>query len=259
MSVVARVPQSRTTKDVDLASHKAGNLVDAERALTDLVDVDLGDHLTFRLVRSMDTGLGVNQPGLETRRYIFACIDVANDRQIDTVQVDVVVGSVPVGQPDIVEPANRLHLRRPLQTHPYRLYPLPDQIADKVCATMATNYPGGKRSSRVKDLVDLVILAHTQTIDLDELRVAITSKRLVSNVAAFQRFEIPTDWTRTYPTTARGVPIAASFTAKTAAALIASFVDPALEESSDTRIWDPRKLEWVAPLNGSTSPSSADS
>jgi hypothetical protein len=110
MSMLARVPRSRTTKDMDLASQQAPDLVEAERALAELVDVD-------------------------------------HDTQIDTVQVDVVVGPPPVGRPEVVEPANRLHLRRRLVTHPYRLYPVPDQIADKVCATMDTNYPGGKRSS----------------------------------------------------------------------------------------------------------------
>lgn len=163
MSMLARVPRSRTTKDVDLASLRAADLAEAERALAELVDADLGDHLTFRLVRSNPTGLDENQPGLATRRCIFACIDVDEDTQIETVTVDVVVGPPPVGRPEVVEPANRLHLRRPLITHPYRLYPVADQIADKVCATMDTNYPGGKRSSRVKDLVDLVVLAHTQT------------------------------------------------------------------------------------------------
>ncbi len=93
--------------------------------------------------------------------------------------LDVVVGPSPVGRPEVVEPANRLHLRRPLVTHPYRLDPIADQIADKVCATMDTNYPGGKRSSRVKDLVDLVVLAHTQSLDLAELRQAIEAKRLI--------------------------------------------------------------------------------
>lgn len=145
MSVLARVPRSRTTKDMDLASHRPADLAEAERALVDLVAVDLGDHLTFRLVRSMQTGLGENQPGLETRRYVFACIDVDHDTQIDTVQVDVAVGPPPVGRPEVVEPANRLQLRRPLITYPYRLYPVADQIADKVCATIDTNYPGGKR------------------------------------------------------------------------------------------------------------------
>ena len=246
MSMLARVPRSRTTKDVDLASQKAADLAEAEKALVDLVDVDLGDHLTFRLIRSTPTGLGENQPGLATRRYIFSCIDVDHDTQIDTVHVDVAVGPPPVGRPEVVEPANRLHLRRPLVTRPYRLYPVADHVADKVCATMDTNYPGGKRSSRVKDLVDLVVLAHTQAVVLDELRNAIATKRVTSGIEPFEHFDIPDDWTWTYTTTAKGVPSAESFTAETAAVLVASLVDPALDKSSNNGIWDPDNLAWVA-------------
>jgi len=109
---------------------------------------------------------------------------------------------------------------------------------------MDTNYPGGKRSSRVKDLVDLVVLAHTQSLDLAELRQAIEAKRLISNIDSFDHFDIPTDWTRTYPTTANGVPVTAGFTASTAGVLVASFVDPALDKSSNTATWDPQALAW---------------
>jgi hypothetical protein len=49
-----------------------------------------------------------------TRRYVFACIDADYGTQVDMVVVDVVVGPPPVGRPEVVEPANRLHLRRPL-------------------------------------------------------------------------------------------------------------------------------------------------
>jgi len=247
MSMLARVPRSRTTKDMDLAAQQATDLAEAERVLADLVDVDLGDHLTFRLIRSTPTGLGDNQPGVATRRYIFACIDVDHDTQIDTVTVDVVVGPPPVGRPEVVEPANRLHLRRPLVTHPFRLYPVADQIADKVCATMDTNYPGGKRSSRVKDLVDL-----------DELRAAIAAKRAISGIEPFEHFDIPSDWTRTYPSTAKGVPSAESLRAETAAALVATFVDPALDKTSNTGTWDPQKLAWAAATSGpSAAPADA--
>ena len=147
--MLARVPRSRTTKDVDLAALRAHDLAEAERALAELAEADLGDHLTFRLIRSTPTGLGDNQPGVATRRYVFACIDADYGTQVDTVTVDVVVGPPPIGRPEVVEPANRLHLRRPLVTFPYRLYPVADQVADKVCATMDTQYPGGKRSTRV--------------------------------------------------------------------------------------------------------------
>jgi SAM-dependent methyltransferase len=78
MSMLARVPRARTTKDVDLAALHVADLADAEAALTSLVAVNLSDHLTFRLVRSMPTGLGDNQPEVATRRYIFACLALHN-------------------------------------------------------------------------------------------------------------------------------------------------------------------------------------
>lgn len=252
MSMLARVPRSRTTKDVDLAALHASDLVDAERALAVLAEADLGDHLTFRLIRSTPTGLGDNQPGVATRRYVFACIDADYDTQVDTVVVDVVVGPPPIGRPDVVEPANRLHLRRPLITFPYRLYPVADQIADKVCATMDTHYPGGKRSTRVKDLVDLVLIAHTQTADLEELRAAIAAKRDLSKIGPFDHFEIPAEWSRTYSPTAKGVPAAESFTAQTAADLVASFIDPALAKGPKPGTWNPQALAWIPHTNDET-------
>lgn len=188
--------------------------------------------------------MGDNQPGVATRRYFFACLDVDHSTQIDTVTVDIAVGPPPVGRPEVVEPANRLHLRRPLTTHPYRLYPVADQIADKVCATMYTNYPGGKPSSRVKDLVDLVVLACTQRVDLADLRSAIEAKRVVSNLERFHHFGIPVDWTRIYSATAKGVPLAERFTAETAAAFVALFVQPALDNNADPATWDPQTLTW---------------
>src|SRR3546814_16056440 len=99
-----------------------------------------------------------------------------------------------------------MHLKRQLVTHPYRLFPVVDQIADKVCATMRTDYPGGRRSSRVKDLVDLVVLAQTQSVDLGELRVAIATKQALSGMAPFAAFTIPDTWHRTSPNTAQGLP-----------------------------------------------------
>lgn len=243
VSMLARVPRSRTTKDVDLASLHATDLTEAERALSELVAVDLGDHVTFRLIRSTTTGQGDNQPGVETRRYFFACIETGDDIQVDTITVDLVVGSAPVGRVEVREPANRLHLRRPLITHPYRLYPVVDQIADKVCATVDT-YAGDKRSSRVKDLVDLVVLAHSQSVELVELRSAIEAKRLVSALEPFDHIDVPEDWNRTYPGTAAGVPIAEPYTARTAAELVARFIDPALNKTSNAAIWDPETLAW---------------
>lgn len=229
---------------MDLAAERAADLAEAEAALVRAVDVDLGDHLTFRLLSSTPTGLGENQPGVLTRRYVFSCIDTGGacggEREIDQVKVDIVVGPGPIGKPEIIEPANRLQLRRRLVTRPYRLYPVADQIADKVCATMDISYPTGA-SSRAKDLVDLVMLARTQRVRLDELRAAIATKRTLGKIPPFDHLRVPDEWATTYPNVARGVPGAQDFTAAVAEAYVAQLVDPAVSGTTEglETVWVP--------------------
>ncbi len=53
-----------------------------------------------------------------------------------------------------------------LATPPIRLYPVVDHIADKLCATQATYGTNNDLpSSRVRDLVDLVVFARSQDVD----------------------------------------------------------------------------------------------
>lgn len=77
---------------------------------------------------------------------------------------------------------------------PYLVYPIADQIADKVCATMTSGFRDGARSTRVKDLIDLVVIACTQTVNLRELRVALTTERRRRGIRHFDRLDIPAQW-----------------------------------------------------------------
>jgi hypothetical protein len=94
------------------------------------------------------------------------------------------------------------------------------------------------------------VIAHTQTVDLDELRAAIDSKRELSGIAPFEHFGAPAEWARTYPATAEGVPAAESLSAQTAAGLVASFVDPALGKIANPAAWDPHALAWIPGMSG---------
>jgi len=240
VSMLARVPRARATKDVDLAS-SAADLEQAEESLKRCVDVDFGDHVLFRLTGRRPTGLGDSQPGVATRRLMFTCYDAANDHKIGDAPVDVVVGPAPVGHPELVEPANRLRLGRPLATRPYRLFPVVDQVADKVCATLSTNYPGGKPSSRVKDLVDLVAIALTQRLDLRELQIAVDAKRALTGLQPFDRFQVPPSWSREYARLARRAsPVGDLVDVREAEALVARLVDPALASPTKSpAVWVP--------------------
>jgi hypothetical protein len=118
--------------------------------------------------------------------------------------------------------------------------------------------PGGKRSTRVKDLVDLVLIAHIQTVDLNELRVAIAAKRDLSRMGPFEHFDVPAEWIRTYPATAKGVPVTESLSAETAGSLVASFVDPALGKCSIPAGWDPQALAWIPDTSDPTAAKADD-
>lgn len=235
-AMLARVSHTRSTKDVDLAS-SSGDLDEAQAALERAAGQQLDDHLRFELTTARATGRGDNQPGVQTRRLLFSCFDAQTGRKVGEVPVDVVVGPAPVGTVETVTPANRLALPRDLPAPQYRLFPVADQVAEKVCATLQ-DYDG-KPSSRVKDLVDLVTIARTQQISMRELHAAIEHKRRHTNLDPITTFTVPDTWERQYRTLAATTPSAGGITdVHEAEQFVRTLVDPALAGDSD-QTWSP--------------------
>lgn len=229
-SILARVPEARHTQDLDLAASQA-TLDEAVEDLRIRVQRDYGDHLSFELVSVRATGQGDTQPDVQTRQVTFACFAGSGGarKRFGEVKVDLVVGPPPTGDVEVVEPAARLQLARPLQSVPYRLFPLVDQIAEKVCATMSRAYPGGRPSSRVKDLVDLVVIARTQTVPLRPLQLAIATQQIHSRLEPFEQLVIPEGWGKRYQAMATMTPPAAAVpTVDGASELMGAFLTPAL-------------------------------
>lgn len=168
--MLARIPTARRTLDADL--YRAGH--DKDEALADLrrlAELDLGDHFRFVYREHHEILADDTQPYTDGCRVTFdAYLGV---KLVDTIKVDLSVGTLPADSLEVEEPANRLRLPR-LVSYAYRLYPVANQIADKVCATI-TDY-GGRPSSREKDFVDLVVIAVTQSVDAVRLRQAIASE-----------------------------------------------------------------------------------
>ncbi len=260
--MLARVSRARATKDVDLAA--TGELDDLDRAqdeLQQLVGHDLGDHIRFTIASSRPTGLADNQPGVATRRLVFTCTDTRSGRKVGTVPVDVVVGPAPVGTAESVTPANRLELPRSVPSHPYRLFPIADQVAEKVCATVSTKYSGSRHSSRIKDMVDLVIIARTQRIDLDELRTAIATKRVLSKLEPFDHFAPPPAWSTGYRALAtKSAHLIGDLTdLDVAHVLVSELVDQALTTTAGTEsaTWVPGH-GWLDPSTAATTHTDSD-
>lgn len=124
------------------------------------------------------------------------------------------------------------------------LYPVVDQVADKVCATLALY--SGRPSSREKDLVDLVLLAVTQDVGAARLRRALEAEARARSLTLPTAFEIPAAWGARYAKLASRVAACSSHRSIGAAKeLMRNFVDPVLDGSAANQSWDCSSLDWA--------------
>ncbi len=238
--MLARVPSTRSTLDIDL--YHGGFTLD--QALTDLrrlAQMDLDDHFHFVYTRHIDLIGGDEQPYTEGYRVYFDVYLGVRSKQ--SLHVDLAVGAGLTAPITVMKPESRLNLPR-LISYEYRLYPVVDQIADKVCATMKTY--GNQQSSREKDLVDLVVLATTQQVDGTALGQAISTEARRRAMEPFAHLVIPRKWGRSYAQMAKTVPYCSDYqTVEKARVLISHLVDPALDGTAAGKLWTPEKLEWI--------------
>jgi hypothetical protein len=164
-----------------------------------------------------------------------------------TFHVDVVVDTALTGTPDTLPPLTPLDIEG-LQRPPYRAFPLADHCADKLCAIIEIHHHVGqiRESTRVKDLVDLALIARTQQVDGQALRAAIiagTAHRGLPIPTVFAAPDLPA-WRAGFTKTlaaARAEPI----TFDEALHLVGRFLDPILA-SPVHRTWDPDRSAWIS-------------
>lgn len=237
--MLARIPSTRATLDVDL--YRNGFTLDqALEDLRRLIAVDLGDH--FRFIYDSHVGAVEGQAQPYTDGYRITFIPYLGVKKLSSFHVDLAIGAGVTAPIETITPANRLHLPR-LVTTDYRLYPIVDQIADKVCATMTTY--NGAPSSREKDLVDLVVITTTQPLDAASLATAIDIERRRRRLEFFTHFTVPTTWGRSYTKTARTIPACDNYQAIDAATtLVQRLLDPVLNGDLTEGTWDPMQQAW---------------
>ena len=237
--VLARVPSARATNDVDL--FRSGyTLAEALEALKRLAKVDLKDHFQFEFVSYADIIGGSGQPNLEGYKVRFDVYVGAQKR--GRLNVDLSTGAGVTAEVNYIEPANGLDLPR-LTSYRYRVYPVVDQIADKVCATVMLY--SGSPSTRERDLVDLVVFATTQDILGADLRIAIETEMGRRQLVPIDQFTIPEGWGVFYARMARDVPYCSAFRKITEArALVSAFIDPAIRGEVDEHVWRSEHQRW---------------
>jgi hypothetical protein len=216
--------------------------VEAAAELAKLAEIDLGDHFRFitalgRIQKERPERAGARLATIKVVGYVGA-------RRMFEFTVDTVVGSEITTEPDCRVPEPIVHIPG-LEPPSFRLYPIVDHVADKLCATFERFGDRGGPSTRVRDLVDLVVIARTQSMEVSALRRAIEAERSHRELPPITEYRTPESWPGRYPKVARGVADCADYPSHAnAVELVGRLLDPVLSGQLTDGVWHPDRLVW---------------
>lgn len=163
------------------------------------------------------------------------------DKVFEAFPVDVVVTQTMTTEADSTPPIELIEVPG-LESTPYRTYPISDQIADKYSAMLGTY--AGLPSTRYRDLVDLVLIATTQHVDADLLRVALASEQRRRGLEPGEALKLPSaDWRQGYGRVASAMPGFRVIDADEAVELVGRLLEPILDGTA-AGLWNPQDLRW---------------
>lgn len=180
-----RLDRARATQDVDLAVRGVpeGEVLEA---LRDAADLDLDDHLRYR-IEATTRGAPRGAPYGGERLTV---IPELGGQRFMPFPLDVGVGDVDVPKPDVLRGGIDLGFAG-LPPLDVPAVPVALHLAEKLHALSLPRHDG-RANSRVKDLVDVVLLRHVAVADVDAVRraVSVTFERRGTH-ALPKRIEVP--------------------------------------------------------------------
>lgn len=240
-SVLARTVDARTTRDIDLLS-MSGGLEEAVEDLKRLSAVDLGDFVTFSFAEMKPIKTEDEyRSGANVRFHVHL-----GNKKLQDISIDLVVDDIPQTHFETLVPADRIEVRD-ISTCAYRVYPVESSLADKLCAIMERYQ--GRPSSRLKDLIDIVIYARSCTVDGSELSHRLRLECRARKMPLPGRFEVPSEWLEMgearFKKLCKSAPLMADVEGIAAAsAIAANLFDPPLSGLVQNRTWDPKVENW---------------
>jgi hypothetical protein len=227
--------RTRTTKDIDLG--RADDEEAATEHLNAATRVDLGDFFDFEVRRTpaLDAAAGFHavrytvRADLAGRRFEQFPVDVAL-RELSPIHAEPLFGA------NSLEFADVAALQLPVVL-------LEQHVAEKLHAYTGTFGHDARESTRVKDLVDLVLIGEMAELDAKRLSHALptTFEQRARQPLPKAIPSPPSSWASPYAVLAREVGIAVDIEAGHAAA--ARLLDPALRSEAGGH-WDPEVRRW---------------
>lgn len=249
-SVLARTVNARATRDIDLLARE----ISIEVAVTELkrlAGINLNDFMAFSFEKA--EAIKQNDEYRSGAKVWFT--PSLGGKSLQPVSVDLVIDEVDGLKPETIVPVDRLEIEG-LSVFDYRVYRVESALADKLLAILEIH--DGRPSSRIKDLVDIVVYAKTCEIESHTLASQVLKESLARKVTLPKNFEIPEGWLaafdKAYTKMAKQAKIddvAPNITS--AEQLAAKLFEPALDtcQASSLSSWDPAKLQWKEIKSGS--------
>lgn len=189
-SVLARTIDARYSRDVDLSTN-ADDLSEAVGLLLRLASNDLDDFVSFELAETRD--LRLESAGKQGMKLIFEAFLGA--RKMTRVSVDLVADYVPDELAEWIEPADRISVKG-LPVCEYRVVPIEYALVDKLLGIMTPH--SGRPSSRVKDLVDIVLYLSSYDVDGTLMAGRLEQEAKERTFPHPLEFEVPSIWHESY-------------------------------------------------------------
>jgi hypothetical protein len=239
VGLLVRVPEARATQDVDLL-HTTSTVDEAVHELDALLATPELDPLTFQRAA----------PRRMVGRTLGARISVtarAGPTTVGTFPIDLTVHRTTVARTQLIRPQPVIEMDGVGPLPEFTLYPVEDQVADKVCTMYERYGPRRSPSTRYHDLVDLVLIARECSMEATQTRLAIDAEqeRRGLTVPATLASPDPT-WTTAYPVSARRSSLPPHLhDVDVALSTVRTFLGPLLTNSVRAGRWNPDDHTWV--------------
>lgn len=226
---------ARTTKDLDLLLTVP--VQDIHQALVRAALLDIGDWFRFLVQQSSPTG-GLNI-GAGLRFHVQSLLD---GRPFEEFHIDVGWGDPIIEMPEEFTTPSLLSFAG-VGPVTVLCYPVSQHIAEKVHAYTRPHISGA--SSRVKDLIDIVLIARAEAVDGAVLCKAIgaTFAARATHAQPPSLPDAPAGWTTPFAKMAREVGLQ-EMSLAAAVEMARRFLNPALQAEAQGR-WDPATGRWL--------------
>jgi predicted nucleotidyltransferase component of viral defense system len=231
---------ARSTRDLDLRTpHDPNTALDRLRRTIAATTVTAADHFSFELGEVARELQGA--PGGSLRVRVVALVA---GKDFATFHVDLSSGDALVGSPDLLRGSDLLQFAgiTPVE---FPAYPVAQHLAEKL---HAYTVPRDQENTRVRDLVDLVIIAATERVEAGRLTDCVEATFAVRGTHPVpQRLpEPPASWAQPFTRIAAEAIDIPTTDLSEGYTLAAEFWDPFLVHGTTHCIWLPAERRWSA-------------